>query len=227
VSENRSVTTLSEHNCLLINGNAAKTYRNVVADFAKEECMKVLGIVRVIAVVCAGLLAGIYLNDRAAAAARAGLSASSFVQYQQMVHVNFVKMMPPLMLGAALGRLAWLWLMRSQWRVTEFWLIAASLCGIISIAAATRVVNVPLNNQLMTWSASSPPANLRELWAPWERVDAIRTIVAVGVFALEVLALNLRASNKSASSALAVFYVVWFWGRFPLVTYLSISAPWS
>ena len=25
--------------------------------------------------------------------------------------------------------------------------------------------------------------------------------------------------------ALAVFYVVWMWGRFPLVTYLSISGP--
>ena len=26
-------------------------------------------------------------------------------------------------------------------------------------------------------------------------------------------------------SAFAVFYVVWFWGRFPLVAYLSISGP--
>jgi uncharacterized membrane protein len=165
--------------------------------------MKVLRIVQVIAVVCAGLLAGIYLNGRASAAARAGLSASSFVQYQQIVHMNFVRMMPPLMLGAALGGLAWLLLVRSQWRLAEFWLIAASLCGIILIAAATRLVNVPLNDQLMTWSANSPPANLRELWAPWERIDTIRTIVSVGVFALEVLALSLRAPNKSAPSSLA------------------------
>jgi hypothetical protein len=26
-------------------------------------------------------------------------------------------------------------------------------------------------------------------------------------------------------NALAVFYVVWAWGRFPLITYLSISGP--
>lgn len=154
--------------------------------------MKVLGIARVIAVVCAGLLAGVYLHDRAAAAARTGLSASSFVQYQQMVHLNFVRMMPPLLLGAALGGIAWLLLVRSQWRAAEFWLIAASLCGIIFIAAVTRLVNVPINNQLLTWSASSPPPNLRELWAPWERIDAIRTIVAVGVFVLEVVALSLK-----------------------------------
>lgn len=172
----------------------------IVAGFAKEEPMKVLGIVRVIAVVCAGLLAGIYLHDRAAAYARGGLSPSSFVQYQQMVHVNFVRMMPPLLLAAALGGLVWLLLVRSQWRTAEFWLIAASFCGIVFAGVMTRLVNVPLNDLLMTWDASSPPANLKELWEPWERIDSIRTIVAVGVFTLEVIALSLRASKKLASS---------------------------
>lgn len=158
--------------------------------------MRVLGIVRVIAVVCAGLLAGIYLHDRAAAYARGGLSPSSFVQYQQMVHVNFVGMMPPLLLAAALGALVWLILLRSQWRTAEFWLIAASFCGIVFVGVITRSVNVPLNDLLMTWDANSPPANLKELWEPWERIDAIRTIVSVGVFTLEVIALSLRASKK-------------------------------
>jgi uncharacterized membrane protein len=162
--------------------------------------MKALGFVRLIAVVCAGLLAGIYLHDRAAAAARAGLSASSFVQYQQTVHLTFVRMMPALMLGAVLAGLAWLILVRSHRRSPEFWLLAAALSGIILIAVMTRLVNVPLNDQLMTWNASSPPANLRELWAPWERVDTIRTIVAICAFIMEVLALSLRGYDKSHSS---------------------------
>jgi len=84
--------------------------------------MKALAFVRLIAVVCAGLLAGIYLHDRAAAAARAGLSASSFVQYQQTVHLTFVRMMPALMLGAVLAGLAWLILVRSHRRSPELWL---------------------------------------------------------------------------------------------------------
>jgi uncharacterized membrane protein len=157
-------------------------------------------VVRLIAVVCAGLLAGIYLHDRAAAAARAGLSVSSFVQYQQTVHLTFVRMMPALMLGAVLAGLAWLILVRSHRRSPEFWLLAAALCGIILIAVMTRLVNVPLNDQLMTWNAISPPANLRELWAPWERVDTIRTIVAICAFIMEVLALSLRGYDKSHSS---------------------------
>ena len=163
--------------------------------------MKILWIVRVIAVVTIGLLAGIYLNDRASAYARDGLSASSFVQYQQMVHVSFVKMMPPLLFGALAAGIIWLLLVRLQWRSVEFWLIAASLCGIIFVAAATFLINVPLNAQLMTWSASSPPANLKELWAPWERVDTIRTIVAVCVLFLEVIALSIRASKKQIANS--------------------------
>lgn len=161
--------------------------------------MRVLGIVRVIAIVFAGLMAGVYLADRASALARATLSASSFVEYQQTVHTTYVKMMPVLVFGAMLGCLGWVFMQRRQWRGAEFWLIAASCVGIGFVIVVTRAVNVPLNNQLMTWNAAAPPSNLRELWASWERVDAIRTIVALGVFVLEAVALTLNASRKHVS----------------------------
>jgi hypothetical protein len=102
--------------------------------------------------------------------------------------------MPPLVLTAPLAGLAWLVILRSQWRSAEFWLIAASTCGITLIAMITRAVNLPLSNQLMTWSIATPPSNLREIWAPWERAHTIRTFVAVGVLILEAVALRLRAS---------------------------------
>ena len=157
--------------------------------------MGVLTIVRVVAVVCAGLLAGIFFGHRAGAYyAEQELSASSFVQFQQVVHVHFVRFMPPLVLTALLAGLAWLLMLRSQWRSAEFWLIAVSTCGIALIVAMTRAVNVPLNNQLMTWSIATPPSNLREIWAPWDRVNTIRTFVAAGALLLEAVALSLRAS---------------------------------
>jgi hypothetical protein len=48
----------------------------------------------------------------------------------------------------------------------------------------------------MTWSASAPPENVMEIWKPWEQVNTIRTIVAAGVFGLEVLALSLAAQGQ-------------------------------
>jgi len=158
--------------------------------------MGVLPIVRVVAVVCTGLAAGIYLGDRAGASyARAELGASSVVQFQQIVHVHFARMMPSLVLGGLLASLVWLLMVRSQWRSPEFWLIAASVCGLALIVVLTRAVSVPLNYQLMTWSIAAPPENLRELWAPWERVNTIRTFVGIGVLVLEAVALGVRTSN--------------------------------
>jgi uncharacterized membrane protein len=162
--------------------------------------MHVLTVIRAIAVVCIGLLAGIYLADRASAVARATLDVSSFVQYQQTVHVTYVKVMPPLVFGAILAALGWIFMVRLQWRGAEFWLLAVSICAIIFIAAVTRAVNVPLNDQLMTWSVAAPPANLKELWAPWERVDAIRSVVAIGAFVMQTLALCFKSSGTPPSS---------------------------
>lgn len=75
-----------------------------------------------------------------------------------------------------------------------FWLVAVATAAILFIFLMTLAVNVPINEQLMTWSVESPPANVRELWAPWERVHTIRTVAAIGAFILEAAALSLRGS---------------------------------
>lgn len=157
--------------------------------------MDVLTVVRIAAIVCAGLLAGIYSGYRAGAQlALPKLSPSSFVQFQQVVHVHYVKFMPPLTITALLTALAWLVMIRSRWASAEFWLIAVSTCGIALIAALTRAVSVPLNNRLMTWKIDAPPSNLREMWAPWDRVNTIRAFVSTGVLIFEAIALSTRAS---------------------------------
>jgi uncharacterized membrane protein len=150
-------------------------------------------IVRVIALACAGLLAGIFFGHRMGTYyALQKLSSSSFVQFQQVVHAHYVRFMLPLVLSALLAALAWLFMARSHRSSGEFWLVLASTCGIALIAAMTRAVNVPLNHQLMTWDAAAPPADVRAIWAPWDRVNTIRTLVSVGVFLLEVVAANIR-----------------------------------
>jgi len=158
--------------------------------------VRALALFRVIAVVCAGFLAGILFGDRAGATyARPRLDPSSFVQFQQVVHAHFVRFMPPLIVAAILGGLAWLVSIRARWRGAEFWLVAVSTAAILFILVATRAVNVPINEQLMRWSVTDPPANVRELWAPWERVHTLRTIAAAWAFLLEAVALARRAAD--------------------------------
>ena len=80
-----------------------------------------------------------------------------------------------------------------------FVLLALAATATIFVFAVTLAVNVPINKELMTWSASAPPANVMEVWRPWDQVNTIRTIFAVGVFGLEVLALSLGAQGQQVT----------------------------
>jgi uncharacterized membrane protein len=154
--------------------------------------MSVFIIIRMIAVVFVGLLAGIYLADRASAPARMKLDSSSFILYQQTVHKVYVRMMPPLVIMAILAALGWIFSVGLQWQSFEFWLLAVAICSIIFVAVITRAVSVPLNQKLMTWNAATPPADMRDQWKRWESVDSIRTIVTLSAFVIEILALCLE-----------------------------------
>jgi uncharacterized membrane protein len=159
--------------------------------------MNLISIVRFIALLSTGLLAGIFLGGRMGASFAAPvLPFSSFIQFQQIVHVHYVRFMPILQIAAVLSSLTWLFLLRSSPRSLSFVLLALAAAGAIFVFAVTLAVNVPINKKLMTWSASAPPENVMEIWKPWEQVNTIRTIVAAGVFGLEVLALSLAAQGQ-------------------------------
>ena len=156
--------------------------------------MSALPVVRIIAVVCTGLFAGILLGDRAGATyARPELGPSSFVQFQQIQHVHFARMMPPLVIAAILGGLVWLLLIRAYWNSAEFWLIGLATAALIVCLVLTLRVNAPLNKELMTWTIANPPANVIDLWRPWERVHTVRTVLSVAAFLFEATALSLSA----------------------------------
>jgi uncharacterized membrane protein len=163
--------------------------------------MSVLEIVRIIAILSSGLMAGILFGDRMGAAfARPSLSASSFVQQQQIIHIHYVKLLPALALTAIASALGWLILVRAQWSSVEFWLPTLATGAIVSAAALTLRVNFPINDQLMTWSVAAPPDNVREIWSHWEKAHTVRTILWVGAFALEVVALGIFASSNTNAS---------------------------
>ena len=154
--------------------------------------MNLLPIIRFIALVTTGLLAGIFLGDRMGLGfARPALPASSFVQLQQIQHVHFVRMMPVLQIAALLSTLTWLFLLRYSVRSSQFAVIALATICLLVVFGLTMAINVPINNTLMTWSASAPPGEAMEIWKRWEQVNTVRAIISPIGFALEVLGLIL------------------------------------
>ena len=154
--------------------------------------MSLISIVRFVALLSTGLLAGIFLGDRVGLGfARPALPPSSFVQLQQIQHVHFVRFMPVLQIAAVLSTLIWLFLLRSSVRTSQFLLLALAAVGLAAVFVLTITINVPINNTLMTWTASAPPPDAMEMWKRWEQVNTIRAIIAPIAFGLEVLGLIL------------------------------------
>jgi uncharacterized membrane protein len=159
---------------------------------AKEELpMSPLIAARVIALVLTGLIAGIFLGHRAGVSrASSRLSPSSFVQLQQVIHGTFAWMMPPLVLGAVLGTLTWTLLLRPRGSVAAFWLLVLASLSLLVAAGLTRLINIPINRQLMTWSIEAPPPDLRQVWGRWERIHSTRTVLVVAAFVCQAIVLG-------------------------------------
>ena len=124
------------------------------------------------------------------------MNASSFVQFQQIVHLNYLRTLPALSTVAVAAPILWLVMLRARRNSLEFRVLLAATIAIAIGYAITFVFNVPVNNQLETWNVAAPPANAREIWSQWERAHVIRTIFWVVGFFLEIVALVVSASRS-------------------------------
>src|SRR5213592_4245833 len=156
-------------------------------------------IASVVAVVCSGLMAGLLFGDWLGPSfARAAMSASSFIQFQQIVHINYLRTLPALSTIALVAPVLWLIVLRADRDTAQFKIL---LCATIAVAIGytiTFIFNVPVNNQLETWSAAAPPPNAREIWSQWEKAHVVRTVFWTVGFVLETLALVSASQRHGA-----------------------------
>jgi uncharacterized membrane protein len=152
--------------------------------------MNVIIIFQVIAIVCTGLLSGIYFSDRFGFSyIRSNLSPSVWIESQQIIHIHFVRILPFIVIGGSLACLVWTILLIPQLSTPYFWMITVATCCYIETAILTRKISVPLNKKLMEWNIANPPANLKAIWKPWETVNSIRTFSMIIALVLESIVL--------------------------------------
>ena len=151
--------------------------------------MSALLAVQIVALFATGLLAGIFFGDRMGNSyARPKLPAGSFVTFQQIQNARFARMMPLPILAAGVASALWMVLLRKRVDTPDFLLVAAGTLALVICVGITRAVNIPINNLVAKWSASSPPQDVSRIWKRWERVHTARTAFAVLAFLLELLA---------------------------------------
>jgi hypothetical protein len=141
----------------------------------------------------AGLLFGDWLGP---SFARSTMNASSFIQFQQIVHTNYLRTLPALSTVALAAPILWLIILRTRRDTAEFKILLGATVAIAIGYTITFLFNVPVNNQLETWDFAAPPANAREIWSQWEKAHVVRTIFWLVGFFLETVALVVPASHR-------------------------------
>jgi uncharacterized membrane protein len=155
-----------------------------------------LNLSRFMQLLATGFMTGILLGDRLGVTPiRPKLPASSFVLFQQELHLRFGTLMPVLIISSLLAGIISLVLLRGDNRSKEFLLTAIATLCVLGVAVMTRMVNVPVNEALMTWQVSSPPDNVMQLWEPWEKIHTIRTIVSIAGFCCLIGGVTTRNSR--------------------------------
>jgi uncharacterized membrane protein len=157
-----------------------------------------LNISRFLQLVTTGLFTGIFFGDRMGVTPiRPKLPAGSFILFQQELHLTFVKLMPVLIVVSLLSGVITLVLLKRDYKSSQFIFTAIAMLCVLAVIILTRLVNVPINEALMTWRINAPPQNLNELWAPWEKAHTIRTVVSMIAFVCLVFAATTRNSRPT------------------------------
>jgi hypothetical protein len=156
-----------------------------------------LNLARFFQLLLTGLYTGLLFGDRLGVTPiRPKLPAAAFVLYQQELHLRFGKLMPVLLAGSLLAGVVSLVLLRRNYRSREFIFTMIAVVCTVCVVILTRLINVPINETLMTWQVSSPPENVMQLWAPWEGSHTIRTVIAVLGFASLAYAASARGQCR-------------------------------
>ena len=137
-----------------------------------------------IAALVVGVMFGIWLGYNPA-----GLTASAYVEQQQMAIRGLNVIMPILGAIGIVLTLLQAWLVRLD--RASFWLLLTGAALLIAAGLITRFGNQPINARVITWSAATPPsewAQARDLWWHWHVLRTVAGLVALGF----IIAASLR-----------------------------------
>jgi uncharacterized membrane protein len=81
----------------------------------------------------------------------------------------------PLALLSALVTLVLLW----PARTAAFWWLAAGFALMVAALVITLAVEVPIDNQIETWTAATLPGDWRSIQSRWELWHTVRTFASI------------------------------------------------
>jgi energy-coupling factor transporter transmembrane protein EcfT len=122
----------------------------------------------------------------------AGMSPAFYTEKMQHAIRVFTVPLPSVVILGVLFTIVSTFLARQE-RLNFCLLIGASVC-IVAVALITAWGNIPINNQIKTWSINAPPPDWAELAHKWWWFQTLRMLSAIG--GLSLLTVTALAHRK-------------------------------
>lgn len=147
----------------------------------RERTAGLAALARWVAVLATGLLAGAVLSVWLLQGP-IGSSAALYVAFHQAADPVYTRVLPPLGVTAMVAAVVALTAAWSQVRARSLTLAAVGclLLGLI----VTIVVHFPINADVLTWSAATPPADWEALRDRWAVAHSVRSVLTLAAFVL-------------------------------------------
>ena len=136
-------------------------------------------------VLVAGVMWGTWLS---LARTMTDYDADTFLADGQHMIDNLATVMALLMIAAVVVGLAAAVLLFRIGSTTAGWLAAVALLLMIGVLVITLAIEVPIDNQIKTWTTATLPADWQEIRARWADFHTVRTFLSLGAVAAAVWA---------------------------------------
>ncbi len=141
-------------------------------------------IVQFVALVLSALSSGVFFGTRTGLGpSTRRFTPGTYVELQQATVRNLRPVMGPLLPAAVLANAALLAVRPRAGHRPEFALTLTGLALQLTSLGLTAVVELPINAQVLEWSAASPPAGWEATRDRWAVVHTLRTVTSVAGFA--------------------------------------------
>ena len=128
------------------------------------------------------------------------LSGETFVAVGHQMIRNLglpMALLLPVALLSALVTLVLLWQGGCR---PAFWWLAAGFLLMVAALVITLAVEVPIDNQIQTWTAATLPADWRSIQARWERWHTLRTFLSIAALVAATVSATVMARPNEAPS---------------------------
>jgi hypothetical protein len=128
--------------------------------------------------------------------------AATFLADGKHMIANLAAVMAVLMISAVVVGLLTVWLLFRHGSGLAGWMALTGVLLMIAVVTVTLLVEVPIDNDIRTWTPTTLPPDWREIRARWATFHTLRTFLSLAAVAAAVgAALATRPATPAAVAA--------------------------